>query len=295
MPRPRPTPLATLLCATLLLAACAAAQPPTMVPLPTAAPATRAPRQRPTPASDPTAPAVLAQPSGLPTASVVEVIDGDTVDVRLNGRIVWLRLIGIDTPEIKDPRRPVECFGQEASAHAHALLDGQSVALEADASQGETDRYGRTLRYVWLMDGRLFNQVMIAEGYAFEYTYNLPYTYQAAFQDAQHAAREQQRGLWAPTTCAGEHRPVESAPAATNVPAAPTPAPAQPPILAPAPTVPAAPTARAGRCDPAYPGVCIPPAPPDLDCADVPFKRFTVLPPDPHRFDADHDSIGCER
>ncbi len=47
-------------------------------------------------------------------------------------------------------------------------------------------------------------------------------------------------------------------------------------------------------CDPAYPGVCIPPPPPDLDCADVAYLRFTVLEPDPHRFDGDHDGIGCE-
>jgi hypothetical protein len=47
-------------------------------------------------------------------------------------------------------------------------------------------------------------------------------------------------------------------------------------------------------CDPAYPTVCIPPPPPDLDCADITFRRFTVLPPDPHHFDGDHDGIGCE-
>lgn len=55
--------------------------------------------------------------------------------------------------------------------------------------------------------------------------------------------------------------------------------------------------ARAERaaCDPAYPDVCIPPPPPDLDCRDVPYRRFRVLPPDPHRFDGDRDGIGCER
>jgi hypothetical protein len=49
-----------------------------------------------------------------------------------------------------------------------------------------------------------------------------------------------------------------------------------------------------GRCDPAYPTVCIPPPPPDLDCADIPYRRFRVLPPDPHHFDGDGDGIGCE-
>lgn len=47
-------------------------------------------------------------------------------------------------------------------------------------------------------------------------------------------------------------------------------------------------------CDPSYPTVCIPPSPPDLDCSDIPHRRFTVLQPDPHRFDADKDGIGCE-
>jgi micrococcal nuclease len=57
-----------------------------------------------------------------------------------------------------------------------------------------------------------------------------------------------------------------------------------------------APTALpSGGCDPSYPTVCIPPPPPDLDCGDIPHRRFTVLPPDPHRFDGDGNGIGCER
>jgi hypothetical protein len=58
--------------------------------------------------------------------------------------------------------------------------------------------------------------------------------------------------------------------------------------------VPATPGASPGNCDPAYPDVCIPPPPPDLDCADIADRRFTVLPPDPHHFDGDGDGIGCE-
>ena len=54
------------------------------------------------------------------------------------------------------------------------------------------------------------------------------------------------------------------------------------------------PSPAAVGCDPAYPSVCIPPPPPDLDCAHVTFRRFTVLAPDPHRFDGDGDGIGCE-
>lgn len=54
------------------------------------------------------------------------------------------------------------------------------------------------------------------------------------------------------------------------------------------------PTTVNGNCSPAYPTVCIPPPPPDLDCKDIPYRKFKVLPPDPHKFDTDHDGIGCE-
>jgi micrococcal nuclease len=195
---------------------------------------------------------------------VVRVVDGDTVVVS-NGDT--LRLIGIDTPETVDPREPVQCFGVEASRRAHALLDGAAVELEYDPTQGVLDRYGRTLAYVWLPDGRLFNELMIADGYAHEYTYEVPYRYQARFRAAQRAAQDAQRGLWSPATCAGD----------TSGPPETTPARGAPP-----------------GCDPSYPGVCIPPPPPDLDCADVEARDFVVTGSDPHRFDGNHDGRGCE-
>ncbi len=199
---------------------------------------------------------------------MTRVVDGDTIHVASG---VTLRLIGMDTPETVDPRRVVECFGREASLRAHQLLDGTSVSLEYDASQGRLDRYGRTLAYVWMPDGRLFNQVMIAQGYAHEYTYSVPYRYQAEFRAAERSARQESRGLWSPATCAGD----------TTQPAAPG---------SGGSTAPAAPSS----CDPSYPGVCIPSPPPDLDCADVPYRRFAVVGADPHRFDSDHDGVGCE-
>lgn len=66
------------------------------------------------------------------------------------------------------------------------------------------------------------------------------------------------------------------------------------PTPTPQPTV--TPTAtRPANCNPAYPTVCIPSPPPDLDCPElVPLVNFQVLPPDPHRLDADKDGIGCE-
>src|SRR5919197_1984260 len=76
--------------------------------------------------------AAVAQ-STLAPVTVVRVVDGDTVDVQLeDGRTERVRLIGIDTPEVVDPRKPVQCFGREASTHAHELLDSQPLSLELD-------------------------------------------------------------------------------------------------------------------------------------------------------------------
>lgn len=127
---------------------------------------------------------------------VVKVVDGDTIDISLNGKVERLRLIGINTPETVDPRKPVECFGREASAKAKVILTGQKVALESDSSQDERDKYNRLLKYVFLEDGTNFNLLMIREGYAYEYTYDLPYKYQAEFKQAQKEAEENKAGLW---------------------------------------------------------------------------------------------------
>jgi micrococcal nuclease len=137
------------------------------------------------------------------TYPVVKVVDGDTLDVNIDGEIERLRLIGIDTPETVDPRKSVQCFGKEASNKAKELLSGQLVALEADESQGERDKYKRLLRYVFLSDGTNFNQYMISEGFAHEYTYNEPYKYQTEFKQAEIDARNNNKGLWSPETCSG--------------------------------------------------------------------------------------------
>ena len=124
----------------------------------------------------------------------------DTIHVSVNDQKVKIRMIGLDTPEVVDPRKPVQCFGREASARAKTILGGQAVYLETDPSQDTIDKYGRTLAYVWV-NGRLFNLDMIADGYAFEYTYDLPYRYQADFKAAENDARAQSRGLWSPGAC----------------------------------------------------------------------------------------------
>lgn len=148
---------------------------------------------------------VDAQPVEQKTLySVVSVTDGDTLSVEIDGKKESLRLIGINTPETVDPRTPVECFGKEASNKAQELLNGKKVFLEADSTQSERDKYSRLLRYAFLEDGTNFNKLMIEEGYAYEYTYNTPYKYQAEFKQAETLAKENKKGLWAENTCNGE-------------------------------------------------------------------------------------------
>ena len=112
---------------------------------------------------------------------VTRVVDGDTVKVRRGSAVLTVRLIGVDTPETKDPRRPVQCFGVEASARANTLLRGRQVWLEYDPSQGRHDRYGRDLAYVWVGATRTVNETLIREGLGREYTYDRPYRYRALF------------------------------------------------------------------------------------------------------------------
>ena len=216
--------------------------------------------------------------TGLVAATVIEVVDGDTIRVSIDGRNYTVRLIGVDTPETRDPRQPVMCYGHEATAFTSEMIKraNNRVLLEKDVS--ETDQYGRILRYVWLEhpDGRrMLNYELVAQGYAQVVTYPPDVRHADWFLQAQREAREQGRGLWG---ACGEF----GVPAASPTPTTPTPTPPQ---------------QQPGRskCDPSYPDVCIPPPPPDLDCSDIPYRRFRVLPPDPHGFDRNRDGIGCER
>ena len=135
---------------------------------------------------------------------VTSVIDGDTLHVDVDGSDVKVRLIGINTPETVDPRTPVQCFGKEASNRMKELASGQMVYLETDPSQSTYDAYGRLLAYVFLKDGEMLNRKMIAEGYAYEYTYLAPYKYQKEFRQLQNFAHASGYGLWSPSTCNGK-------------------------------------------------------------------------------------------
>lgn len=145
-------------------------------------------------------------------AHISAVVDGDTVKLNYQGKVQSIRMIGVDTPETKDRRKPVQCFGLEASAFTKKTLLDQDVMVAHDPTQDTLDRYQRPLLYIWLSDGRLFNQLLIQEGYAFEYTYNIPYQYQDAFKAAENDARSASRGLWSPTTCNGVASPITPTP-----------------------------------------------------------------------------------
>ena len=124
------------------------------------------------------------------TKKVVKVIDGDTIELE-NGQKV--RYIGIDTPELVHPSKPLECFAKEAQEKNKELVLGKEVTLEKDIS--EIDKYGRLLRYVWV-ENILVNEILVQEGYAQVSTYPPDVKYQERFIEAQRKAREENKGLW---------------------------------------------------------------------------------------------------
>jgi len=118
-------------------------------------------------------------------------VDGDTLELDGGERV---RLIGVNTPESVDPRRPVEYFGHQAAAFTRRLAEGKAVRLEYD--EDTRDQFDRTLAYVYLPDGTFLNAEIIRQGYGFAYT-RFPHRYQQEFVQLEREAREQGRGLWA--------------------------------------------------------------------------------------------------
>lgn len=129
-------------------------------------------------------------------ASVVRVIDGDTVLVKINEAEERVRIIGINTPESVDPRRPVECFANEASSKAKELLSDKSIFLE---NYTDRDKHGRLLAYIEI-DGLDFGEIMISEGYAYSYK-AFPHDRMIKYNSLEQAAKENKVGLWADGAC----------------------------------------------------------------------------------------------
>ena len=210
---------------------------------------------------------------------VQNAVDGDTVDVRLtNGRRERVRLIGIDTPEL----RPAECLGTQAKLRAQQLARGKRVQLIGDSTQATRDRYRRLLAYVVLPRNRDLGRQLIAEGFGNVYVYNRPFQRLSTYRSAERSAKTGGRGLWG--QCVGAPPP--------SPPPPPTPPPPPPP------TPPPPPPPTSGSCAASYPDVCIPPPPPDLDCGEISHRKFRVRwdvsDPDPHGFDGNRDGVGCE-
>ena len=126
------------------------------------------------------------------TAAVVErAVDGDTV-VLVGGERV--RYIGVDTPELHHPRKPVQPYAREAAEFNRRLVEGKKVRLEMDVEH--RDKYGRLLAYVYLEDGRFVNAELLKEGYAQLLTIPPNVRYVDLFIGLQKQARENKRGLW---------------------------------------------------------------------------------------------------
>jgi micrococcal nuclease len=221
---------------------------------------------------------VVLGAAGSPAAAVtlqgrvVRVVDGDTIAVRSRGFETTVRLLGIDTPETRSPGI-VQCFGPAASARTRRLLPrGVRVRLVTDPTQDTRDRYGRLLAYVYRA-GRStsVNLALVATGHAKVYVFDRdqPFRHARSYLRAQARARAARRGLWGPPCFGNTARPDPSA------------RPSPPPSASPS-----------GSCDPNYTG-CVPPYPPDVDCADV-AGPVRVVGGDPHRLDGDGDGIACE-
>lgn len=189
---------------------------------------------------------------------VTSVVDGDTVDVLLRSG----KRERVRLIGIDAPElRPAECYGRQARTRARQLAQGKDVRLIGDPTQDTRDRYRRLLAYLILPGNRDLGRQLIEGGFGKVYVFERRFQRLGPYRASERAAKAASRGLW--RGCG----------------------------VAPPPPPP-------GNCHASYPTVCIPPAPPDLDCGDIPHRGFRVrhdVPdPDPHGFDGDQDGVGCE-
>lgn len=154
--------------------------------------------------AEPAAPAASGADAATANATVVRVVDGDTVHLAFGSTVETVRLLGIDTPETVDERKPVQCFGPEASARTKALLaPGTPVHVERDTEA--RDQYGRLLAYVWrAADGLFVNRSLVADGYAVVLVIEPNHAHAADLRAVEATARQGGLGLWG--TCGGPGR-----------------------------------------------------------------------------------------
>ena len=160
------------------------------------------------------------------------------------------------------------------------------MPLIGDPTQAKRDRFGRLLAYVVLPNGHDLGRDLIRLGRGVVYIYDKPFARLNTYRAAEAAAKGARSGLWSvckvatTTSTSTDTSTTSTTTAATTTTSRSTT------------------TTTRGNCAPSYPDVCIPPPPPDLDCGQIPYRHFRVIynvpNPDPHRFDGDHDGIGCE-
>ncbi|GAB2757724.1 hypothetical protein GCM10027072_64860 [Streptomyces bullii] len=239
-------------------------RPPARSPAPPSSPPSSPPRD------DTATPAGKPSPTPPPSVVVVGVVDGDTLDVRGDGRILpkdrvaRVRLLEVDTPE------KGACFADEATARTTALLPpGSRVRVQRDVEL--MDRYDRHLLYVWTEDGTFLNESLVRSGHAEAVLFPPNDKHWTAIAGAEDAARQAGAGLL--SACPETPPQTPAAPGPAD-PAAPDPADS-------------AASPDAGLPDGPPAGV------PDVDCSDLP-GPVRVGPDDPHRLDRDGDGIGCD-
>jgi micrococcal nuclease len=130
------------------------------------------------------------------SATVKDVVDGDTIDIAIGGNTERVRLIGINTPETKHPTKGVECFGSEASAYAEQLLPA-GTALRVERDVEARDKYGRLLLYVYIANSNVFvNLDLVMNGYARPMVFEPNTAHKADFAQAATQAELRNVGLW---------------------------------------------------------------------------------------------------
>jgi micrococcal nuclease len=145
------------------------------------------------PASESASPSSSAPANGRLEGKVTRIIDGDTVEVTIGDRKETVRMLLVDTPEIKKPGTDVQPFGPEASAFTKETLEGNQVTLERDVS--ERDQYGRALYYIWIGD-KMFNELLLEKGLARVAVFPPDVKYVERFRELQKKAEEEAAGIW---------------------------------------------------------------------------------------------------
>ena len=131
-------------------------------------------------------------------ASVIHVVDSDSLMVMQNGKVKNIQLIGVNAPETSNTNSK-ECYADEAKEEVvDYFRKDREVTVESDKELGDKDIYGRFLRYVKLSDDRYLNEELLKEGLAKEYhSTDDSYSKKDQFEELESEAKEDRRGLWA--------------------------------------------------------------------------------------------------